>query len=57
MNKDVVHMYNSVIKKNEMESFAVIWMNLESVVQSKEREGQTSYFNIYMESPMDLFIG
>ena len=57
MNKDVVHMYNTVIKKNEMESFAVIWMNLESVVQSKEREGQTSYFNIYMESPMDLFIG
>ena len=35
-NKDVAHMYNGilVIKMNEIESFAVMWMDLESVIQS-----------------------
>ena len=39
--EDVVHMYNgyfSAIKRNGIGSFVVMWMNLESVVQSDVRQ-------------------
>ena len=36
--EDVVHIYNGILlshKRNETGSFVVMWMNLESVIQSK----------------------
>ena len=43
--------YYSAIKRNKIGSFVVMWMNLESVIQSKEkreREKQILYFNIHI---------
>ena len=37
--------YYSVIKKNEIESVEVMWMNLESVIQSEERNRKTNISN------------
>ena len=44
MDKDVVHVYiftmeyYSVIKRNEIGSFAEVWMDLESIIQSEFRK-------------------
>ena len=52
--EDVVHIYNGIlltIKWNEIGSFAEMWMDLESVIQSEvsqKREKQISYINAYM---------
>ena len=43
--------YYSAIKRNEIESFVVRWMDLESVIQSEvksEREKQIPYANAYI---------
>ena len=41
--------YYSAIKRNEIRSFVVMWMDLESVIQVKsEREKQISYINAYI---------
>ena len=37
--------YYSSIKKNEIESVEVMWMNLESVIQSEERNRKTNISN------------
>ena len=50
----MVHIYNGIlltIKWNEIGSFAEMWMDLESVIQSEvsqKREKQISYINAYM---------
>ena len=43
--------YYSTIRRSETESVEVMWMNLESVIQSKEkreREKQILHFNIHI---------
>ena len=43
--------YYSAIKRNEIESFVEMWMDLETVIQSEvksEREKQISYINTWM---------
>ena len=42
--------YYSVIKKNKIGSFVVMWMYLESVIQSEvsKKEKQISYINTYI---------
>ena len=38
MNKDVVHKYNGILfshKRNEVVSFAEMWIDLETVIQSE----------------------
>ena len=40
--------YYSVIKRNEIQSFVVMWMNLESVIQSEVRKRKTAYINSYI---------
>ena len=42
--------YYSVIKRNEIESVEVMWMNLESVIQSEvsQKEEKKSYINVYI---------
>ena len=43
--------YYSAIKRNEIGSFVVRWMDLESVIQSEVKSGrekQISYINAYM---------
>ena len=40
--------YYSAIKRNEIELFVVRWMDLESVIQSEEREKQIPYTNTYI---------
>ena len=41
--------YYSAIKRNEIRSFVNMWMDLETVMQSKsEREKQIRYINAYM---------
>ena len=43
--------YYLAIKRNKIGSFVVMWMNLESVIQSKEkreREKQILHFNIHI---------
>ena len=49
--KNVVHIYSGILlkhKRKEIGSFAVMWMNLESVIQDEvgEKEKQI-YFNAY----------
>ena len=39
--EDVVHIYNGILlshKKNEIVPFAKMWMDLETVIQSEERQ-------------------
>ena len=40
----------SAIKRNEIESFVELWMDLEAVIQSEvsQREKQILYINAYM---------
>ena len=42
--EDVLHIYNGIlaIKRNETGSFVVIWMNLESVIQSEVRKRKSN---------------
>ena len=42
--------YYSVIKTNKIRSFVVMWMYLESVIQSEisKKEKQISYINAYI---------
>ena len=44
--------YYSAIKRNEIELFVVMWMDLESVIQSEEsqKEKQIPYGNTYIEN-------
>ena len=43
--------YYSGIKKNEIGSFVVMWMNPESVIQSEVRKRKANIYScIYMES-------
>ena len=47
----MAHIYNGIllsIKRNGIELFVVRWMDLESVIQSEEREKQIPYANIYI---------
>ena len=51
--EDVAHIYNAIlaIKRNEIESYVVRWMDLESVIQSEvksEREKQILYADTYI---------
>ena len=54
MDKEaVVHIYNGILidhKKNEIGSFVVMQMNLESVIQSEvsQKEKQILYTNAYI---------
>ena len=46
---NVVHIYSRILlrhKRKEVGSFVVMWMNLESVIQSKKEK--KSYINAYM---------
>ena len=48
----------SVIERNKMESFVVMWMNLESVRVKSESEKQMSYINmISRKMVLNLFAG
>ena len=55
--------YNSAIKRNELESVVVSWMNLEPVTQSEvsQKNKYCVLMHIYMESRkmvlMNLFAG
>ena len=42
--EDVAHIYSGIlaIKRNEIESFVMRWMDLESVIQSEDRK-KTKY--------------
>ena len=44
--EDVVHIYNGILLSNKkvqhLESFVVMWMNLESVIQSEVRKRKTN---------------
>ena len=49
----MAHIYNAIlaIKRNEIESYVVRWMDLESVIQSEvksEREKQILYADTYI---------
>ena len=49
----MVHIYNGILtatKRNEIGSFAVMWMDLETVIQSEgsQREKQISHDITYM---------
>ena len=50
--EDAVHMYNginnSAIKRDEIESVAVRWMNLESVTQSEVNQKEKNKHGILM---------
>ena len=48
--EDVLHIYNGIlaIKRNETGSFVVIWMNLESVIQSEVRQRKTNIILMYI---------
>ena len=49
--EDVVHIYMedySVIKRNEIDPFVVIWMNLESVIQSEVSPKGKNKYHILM---------
>ena len=49
-DKDVVHMYSGILlshKRNKIGSFVLMWMDLESVIQS-EKEKKILYINAYM---------
>ena len=48
--EDVLHIYNGIlaIKRNETGSFVVIWMNLESVIQSEVRKRKTNIILMYI---------
>ena len=49
--EDVVHIYMeyySVIKRNEIDPFVVIWMNLESVIQSEVSPKEKNKYHILM---------
>ena len=52
--EDVVHIYDgiSVIKRNEIGSFVVMWRNLESVIQSEASQKEK---NNRMGKTRDLF--
>ena len=51
MDKDVVYIYNSAIKRNECEAVLVRWMNLEPIIQSevsqKEKNKRHILVHIY----------
>ena len=53
--------YYSAIKRNEIELFAVRWMNIESVIQSgvsqKEKNKYRMLTHIYMESKKKIGYG
>ena len=46
--ENVVHIYCSAIKKNEIMPFAATWMDLEIIILSEVRERQISYDIPYM---------
>ena len=36
--EDVIHIYNGILKMNEMMSFGATWMDLESIILSGVRQ-------------------
>ena len=48
--EDVVHIYNRIlsIKRNETGSFVEMWMDLESVIQSKVSKKEKNKYRILM---------
>ena len=50
--EDVVHIYTmeyySAIKRNEIESLVVMWVNLESVIQSEVSQKEKNKYRILM---------
>ena len=48
MDKEDVVEYYSAIKRNEIGSFVVMWMNLESVIQSKVSQKEKNKYCILM---------
>ena len=51
--EDVVHIQNGVLlshKRKKFGSFVVMWMDLESVIQSEVRGKQISYINSYVQN-------
>ena len=40
--------YYTAVKRNEMASFVVMWMNLESLRESKVRKSKILYINAYI---------
>ena len=42
--------YYSVIKRNKIGSFVVMWMDLDTVRQNEVKSEKVSHSNIYMES-------
>ena len=40
--------YYTAVKRNEMASFVVMWMNLESLIESKVRKSKILYINAYI---------
>ena len=49
--EDVVHIYNGilVIKRNEIESFVGMWMDLETVIQSEVSQKAKNKYRILMQ--------
>ena len=37
--------YHTAVKRNEMASFVVMWMNLESLIDSEVRKSKILYIN------------
>ena len=49
--KDTVHIDNGILlshKKSEIGSFVIMWMNVESVIQSKSEREKEIYINAYI---------
>ena len=49
----MVHVYNGILlshKRKKFGSFAVMWMDLQSVIQSEVRGKQILYINSYVQN-------
>ena len=46
----VVHIYSGILamKRNDIESFVVVWMDLEFVIQSEVSQKEKNKYNILM---------
>ena len=51
IKEDVVHIYTGILvssKKNEIGSFVVMWMDLESVIESEASQKEKNKYHISM---------
>ena len=51
IKEDVVHIYTGILvssKKNEIGSFVVMWMDLESIIQSEVSQKEKNKYHILM---------